>query len=405
MVPTCGASRASLMTGIRPSPSRFVSYLTWAEKDASEAVPLNKHFLNNGYRTVSLGKVFHHSSDCAEGWSDPVWRSKKPSYQDAAAKAEAIRENKREWPQKRKHNSTPFEHSETPDAEYRDGDCADKAISYLEEFASEQDQPFFLAVGFQKPHLPFNAPQKYWDLYDRSTINLPENYYPPTDAPEGAVHNSGELRAYAGIHPKRPVDAKMGRNLIHGYYACVSFIDAQIGRLMDALEEQGLKENTIICLWGDHGWQLGEHGMWNKHSCFETSMHTPLIITCGKGVAAKGQNSSRVSSLVEFIDIYPTLCQLAGLTIPPHCEGQSLSPLMEDAEAPWKEFAVGRFGKGDTIRSNTHRYSEYSDRGGKKNGQMLYNHLNDADENTNVALLEPGNAKELEKQLERLKGR
>lgn len=403
MVPTCGASRASLMTSIRPARERFVTHLAWAEKEAASALPLHKHFKNAGYTTISLGKVFHHKEDHADGWSEPAWRSSRPGYQDSQAQKAAIAENKRTWPQKKKFNAAPFEAFDASEEQYPDGDCANRAIDYLNKFAEHRDQPFFLAVGFLKPHLPFNAPQKYWDLYDADRIQLPDNYYAPKDAPAGAVHNSGELRAYAGIHPRDPVDEATARKLIHGYYACVSFTDAQIGRLLASLDELDLRDNTIVVLWGDHGWQLGEHGMWNKHSCFETSMHAPLIVA---PPAASGvQPGTRVLGLTEFIDIYPSLCQLAGLEIPAHVQGSSFVPQMLDPTLPGKEYAVGRFVEGDTIRNNHLRYSEYTGKNGQITGNMLYDHHSDPEENVNISPQRSAQASELSQALNRIKGR
>ena len=387
MVPTCGASRASLMTGIRPHPRRFVSYTARADEDAPGIVTLNDHFKRNGYETISLGKVFHNVNDHAEGWSEKPWRPTGQDYRNPAEAASAARQHDKKYPDRKKKARGPaFESANVPDEEYRDGQVATKAIEYLKQLSADPDgSPFFLAVGFFKPHLPFVAPQKYWDMYEHEAIDLPENYWAPKNAPEEAVHSSGELRAYAGIPPTSPVDRETARQLIHGYYACVSFTDAQIGRVLAALDRSGQANNTIIVLWGDHGWQLGEHGMWNKHSCFETSMHAPLIIVPPRD---SGVNAgARVSALTEFIDIYPTLCDLSGITLPSHLEGQSLVPLMKDPSGPGKPFAVGRFGAGDTIRSDHHRYSEYhANRGiGKLTGRMLYDHRVDPDENTNVA--------------------
>lgn len=211
---------------------------------------------------------------------------------------------------------------------------------------------------------------------------MPDNYFHPEGAPVGAVHNSGELRAYAGIHPRDPVDERTARKLIHGYYACVSFTDAQIGKLLSALDQLNLRDNTIVVLWGDHGWQLGEHQMWNKHSCFETSMHAPLMIVPPADSAIRP--GSRVSSLAEFIDIYPTLCEMTGLDVPEHVEGTSLVPVMLDPRLPGKQFAIGRFGAGDTIRTDRFRFSEYRQQG-NVSGNMLYDHVMDDAENVNVA--------------------
>lgn len=405
MVPTCGASRAALMTGLRPSPTRFVNYLAWAERDAPAATTLNTQFKNHGYTTISLGKVFHHPEDNVDGWSEPPWRSRLEDYKTRAANEEAAAAHRRKYPERQTVRGLPFEAADAPDAEYRDGETALRAIEYLERFAEQPEKPFFLAVGFHKPHLPFLAPKKYWDLYDPDQIDLPENYWAPKDAPAAALHNSGELRAYATIPPTGPVGRPTARKLIHGYYACVSFTDAQIGRVLSAMDRLGLSDNTIVVLWGDHGWQLGEHGMWNKHSCFETSMHAPLIISAPteKDVAP----GTRVRALTEFIDIYPTLCALAGIPAPAHLQGRSAVPLMKDPSAPWKQFAVGRFRQGDTIRSDRYRFSEYFDQMGEFLGRMLYDHESDPDENANVVgeVDQSERARELSEQLRRIKGK
>lgn len=382
MVPTCGASRASLMTGVRPTRGRFTSYVTWAERDAPGLTTLNQHLRRSGYTTISLGKVFHHPQDSVDGWSEPPWRSRRPHYQDRQAEQQAIAESKQRYPNTSRHRGPPFEAFDAPDDAYPDGDCAREAISRLQTLAGDPETPFFLAVGFLKPHLPFNAPQRYWDQYDFDTIHLPDNFHPPRNAPEGAVHNSGELRAYAGIPRRGPVSEPTARKLIHGYYACVSFVDAQIGRVLDELDRLGLTESTIVVLWGDHGWQLGEHGMWNKHSCFETSMHAPLIVSAP--MADDVEPGSRVRALVEFVDIYPSLCELTGLPAPAHLQGDSFVPLMQDPQQVGKPFAVGRFGRGDTIRSDTLRFSEYTNGKGDVTGSMIYDHRIDADENVNV---------------------
>lgn len=402
MVPTCGASRASLMTGLRPHPGRFVSYTARADSEAPGIPTLNQQFKNHGYTTISLGKVFHFSQDSAAGWSEKPWRPSGSSYQDRKAERRAIREHKAKYPQRKKVRGMPYESADVPDERYRDHETATQAIQYLNQLAAS-DEPFFLAVGFLKPHLPFCAPKRFWDLYQADEIKLPDNDGPPLNAPDGAVHSSGELRAYATIPPTGPVSAEQARKMIHGYYACVSFIDAQIGRLTEALDERGLTDNTIIVLWGDHGWQLGEHGMWNKHSCFETSMHAPLIVSAPSSVIPKpavetsansddttekrsAESMNRVSALTEFIDIYPTLCELTGVPAPPHLEGTSFAPQLKNPETPGKAMAIGRFGDGDTIRTSHYRYSEYrSQRGlGRRTGSMLYDHRSDPGENKNV---------------------
>ncbi len=405
MVPTCGASRASLMTSVRPNPKRFVSHMARADKEAPEATTLNTHFKSNGYTTISLGKVFHYSDDSKKGWSEKPWRPKGNDYSSEQIVKQAIKEHLAKFPKPKKTMRGPaFELGTKDESQYRDHQTATEAIRYLNQFAGDMQQPFFLAVGFVKPHLPFCAPKKYWDLYDHDKIDVPSNFAMPTDLPDGAVHTSGELRSYSGIPPTGQVDRETARHLIHGYYACVSMIDAQVTRLLESLDKNGQADNTIIVLWGDHGWQLGEHGMWNKHSCFETSMHTPLFISAPNIAGGK-----RTAALTEFIDIYPTLCELSGIAIPAHVEGKSVVPQLRDPSLPGKEYAVGRFGSGDTIRSDHFRLSQY--RGSKglgtTQGSMLFDHRSDPDENKDV-VSKPENesiVKMMQRELNQRKGK
>lgn len=375
MVPTCGASRSSLMTGLRPSPKRFVSYLTRADKDAPGVTTLNTQLANNGYETISLGKVFHHRDDSEVGWAQPAWRPAAAAYHIAANNQ--LQGRKR--PNGKPRRGPAFESADAPDQQYADGMTADKAIGELQRL-TQRDTPFFLAVGFVKPHLPFVAPKKYWDLYDPAEIHLPENYNVPQDAPEESIHNSGELRAYHGIPAQGPVSNETARNLIHGYYACVSFVDAQIGRVLDELERLGIADETIVVLWGDHGWNLGDHTLWCKHSCYESSMHAPLIVRA-PGI----DGGAKTAGLTEFIDIYPSLCDLAGIEKPAHLQGRSFVPLLHDPEMQWKTAAIGRFQTGDTIRTDQYRFTQYATKNGKPTARMLYDHAQDPLENVNLA--------------------
>lgn len=370
MVPTCGASRASLMTSIRPAPGRFVRYLARADQDAPGITPLHAHLKQHGYHTVSNGKVFHHADDSPGGWSEPVWRPAPPPVKGRTNTDEDGRPLK----------PTPFEISELGDDELDDGQIALKTIADLRRL-KEQGQPFFLAAGFFKPHLPFVAPKKYWDLYPKRNIKLPDNYYPPKDAPKESIHNSGELRSqYAGVPQTGKVPNKMALGLIRGYHACVSFTDAQVGRVLNELDRLDLAKNTIVILWGDHGWNLAEHTLWCKHSCYETSMRVPLII---RAPGFKG--GIKTDGLTELIDVYPTLCELAGVPLPPHVQGRSFVPLMDNPALPWKDQAIGRYVDGDTIRTDQFRFTEYSNRQGKPVARMLYDHRADPGENVNVA--------------------
>lgn len=386
MVPTCGASRASLMTSIRPAPSRFVTHLAYAEKDAAGIITLNTHLKQHGYYTVSNGKVLHHPEDSAVGWSEPAWRPGKPAagvpvpaksgVKKGGAKGKGESQNKGE---EGKSRGAPFQVSERNDDELGDGQVALKTVADLRRL-KDQGEPFFLAAGFFKPHLPFIAPKKYWDLYPAGSIKLPANYHPPKDAPAVSIHSSGELRAYAGVPKTGRVPDELALSLIRGYHACVSFTDAQIGRVLDELDRLDLAKNTIVILWGDHGWNLAEHTLWCKHSCYETSMRVPLIIR-----APGFQGGLKTDALTELIDIYPTLCELAGVPVPAHVQGRSFVPLLKDPAQPWKDQAIGRFTNGDTIRTEQFRFTEYTDRQHGPIGRMLYGHRADPGENINVS--------------------
>ena len=398
MVPTCGASRASLMSGIRPARDRFVNYMARADHDVPDVTTLNTHFKNHGYYTVSNGKVFHYPKDNGHGWSEPAWRPMR-AVQYASPESLAIAKENRK--RSARGRGPAWESADVPDNTYGDGLVAEKTIADLKRL-KEKDQPFFLAAGFYKPHLPFVAPKKYWDLYDRVDIHLPENYHRPKDVPDAAIHTFGELRSYADIPAKGPVSDETALNLIHGYYACVSYTDAQIGRVLDELDRLGLADDTIVILWADHGWNLGEHTLWCKHCTFETSMHAPLIVR-----AAGIQGGRRTRGLTEFIDIYPSLSELAGLPLPKHLEGTSFVPLLTDPDRPWKKTAIGRYRSGDTVRTDTHRFTEYTDDRGNPTGRMLYDHTLDPNENVNIAEV-PKNrktAEQLTKQLHAGMGR
>jgi iduronate 2-sulfatase len=375
-VPVCGASRASLLTGVRPTPERFLNYATWADKDLPGALSLPKHFRDHGYYTISNGKVFHHATDCLTGWTERPWR---PGPSPAGNWRDYVTQENIALAATRQGRGPAFEVGEVKDNAYFDGQIADKAISDLRRL-KEMNKPFFLAVGFLKPHLPFNAPAKYWKLYKREEVDLADNPFRPQGAPDAALHNWGELRSYAGIPQKGPLPDDLARTLVHGYYACVSYTDTQIGRVTKELERLGFRENTVVVLWGDHGWNLGEHGLWCKHCNFETSLHSPLILSAPR--MGKGK---RTNALTEFVDIYPSLCDLCGLPVPSLVEGTSLVPLMKKPDRPWKEAAFSRYQGGDSVKTDRHRYTEWRDKQGKMFARMLYDHHVDLAENVNTA--------------------
>jgi len=381
-VPVCGASRASLLKGSRPLRDRFVSYKTRADVDLPGATSLPLHFRNNGYTTASNGKVYHHRNDDMKSWTRKPWGPSSDWYGGWCAYRSATSKriiDRRRAGGKKNARGPAFEHADVPDNKYPDGMIADKAIADLRELKNA-GKPFFLATGFLKPHLPFNSPKKYWDLYDHDAIDLADNSYRPKDAPDAAMHNSGELRAYAGIPPRGPVSKETERNLVHGYYACVSFTDAQIGKVIHELERLGLRENTIIVLWGDHGWNLNEHGLWCKHCNFNTSLQVPMIMSV-PGML----RGARCDALTEFVDIYPTLCDVAGLAKPAHLEGSSYAPLLYDPTRPWKRAIFSRWINGDSIRTDRHLYTEWHNKRGEFYGRMLYDHRQDPKENANIS--------------------
>ncbi len=373
-IPVCGASRASIMSGVRPGTTRFVGYDCYLDEHLPGTVSLPMHFRNNGYTTISLGKIFHNQDDSKGSW-DTNWRPQEAlgtSWRDYQ-----LQEN-RDADKSNKSRGMPYEKADVPDEAYFDGKIATRAIEELKA-CSKTGKPFFLAVGFLKPHLPFNAPSKYWNMYPDETIKLPEYMQKPKNAPDVAMHNFGELRSYAGIPATGAVPEPMALKLIQGYYACVSYTDAQIGKLLTALEELGLSQNTIVVVFGDHGWHLGEHGLWCKHCNFEKVLHTPLIIR------APGLSAGVVSEkLVEHVDIYPTLCELTGLLKPFQLQGNSLVPLLNGGNPSWKDAIFCRWVKGETVITQTHSYTEWFN-GNDSSARMLYNHTDDYEETVNVS--------------------
>jgi arylsulfatase A-like enzyme len=397
----CGPSRASLMSGLRPNRERFVIDRRQpnVDTDAPGTLTLSRYLKQNGYKTQSLGKIYHDRDDDLGGWSLPPWRGPwSHNHYNLPENKAILEQNGRYGP--------AFECADVPDDAYPGGRIANEAVRRIEA-AKEEDQPFFMAVGFWRPHLPFNAPKKYWDLYPE--VELADNPFVPKDAPAIAMHDSPELRGYHGIPtPITDMDDELARNLIRGYRACVSYSDANIGKLLDALERSGQADNTIIILWGDHGWHLGENSQWGKESNFERSLRTtlmavdPRIPERSEGLKVKGQKSSGPSTLdmktfdncyalVELVDIYPTLCELAGLSVPAHVEGTSFAPLLADSSRPWKNAAFSCFVRPDrnkaglSVRDDRYRYTEWCDAAGVFKGHTLFDLRNDPQENVNLA--------------------
>lgn len=418
----CGPSRASLLTGVRPDKTQIWDLQTLIRDKNPGIVTLPQYFKNNGYYTLGVGKIFDPRSVDKQSdevsWSEPFKKKYKlangyedlafETYQSPDIKAKEKAGAKMGGGDDAKSEvKVSTESLDVPDDAYTDGAMANYVVSKLKDFKGANN-PFFFAVGFKKPHLPFVAPKKYWDLYDRNKFELAPWQKKSVDGPDVAYHNAGEMRSYNDIIPLK-TDAKKNdllelpetkqRELAHGYYACISYVDAQLGKIMDALKANGLYENTIIVLWGDHGWHLGDHSLWAKHSNFEQATRVPLMIHVpGMSGGIKNANPA------EFVDVYPTLCELNGLPVPAYLDGKSLVPALQDAKAKIKDFAISQYprgaGKGAretmgySLRNNQYRYTEwvgnfFNTAKPFKNADVkaaeLYDYVNDPNETKNLA--------------------
>ena len=415
----CNPSRASLMTGLRPDSTKVWDLITPLRSRLPDAVTLPQYFKQNGYYTVGMGKIFHNTFPDPPSWTEPEQPKPKgpirmwsPEVIKALKqwRAEAIKTGKSE--RFVKHiRGTATDCEDVPDNVRIDGALGDLALEQLRK-AHDQSLPFFLAVGFIQPHLPFTPPKKYWDLYDPQNIPPATNDFLPRGMPPLAFGDRSHGGMYELMYHLDFKDAPgpfegnlteaQRRRLKHGYYAAVSFIDAQVGRILDELDRLGLADDTIIVLWGDHGWKLGEHHGWCKQTNYEIDTRVPLMIVMP---GAKG-NGQKTNALVEFVDIYPTLCELAGLPVPENLEGDSLSPLLKKPEGSVKPMAISQFRRrhrdedymGYAMRTDRYRYIEWIlRRTGKTTCIEIYDHQNDPEENENIAA-KPGQealAKEL----------
>ena len=348
----CSPSRTSLMTGLRPDTTRVWDLKTHFREAVPDCVTLPQHFKAHGYHTAALGKIYHSGFEDGRSWSEPHWypngRTVDTDPADWTKRVTArrdggVEEYPRDEPRSaKKGKGRPFVVSDKTDDELPDGATAAEAVRRLAAVRS-RGAPFFLAVGFVKPHLPFVAPKRYWDLHDPDAIPTPATDRLPDGAPAWAGHDNGELHSYVGVPPGEPIPADLAKRLRHGYHACISYTDAQVGRLLDALDREGLAENTVVVLWGDHGWQLGDHGLWHKHTNFELATRAPLIIAAPTAAATAGRSSD---ALVEFVDVYPTLVDLCGLPPAAGLAGASVRPLLVDPGATVKPVAISQYPRG-----------------------------------------------------------
>ena len=351
--PLCNPSRASMLTGLRPETVGVLDNDTYFRTSFPDAVTIPQYFKANSYHTRSVGKIDHgwFAFFDNSSWSMPIWLEVS-----AAIEKDTI---------------PSWQALDVADDELEDGRIANVAIEVLTEI---KDQQFFLVVGFRKPHLPYHAPRKYYDLYDiESFENVPSEVYP-----------SGELRAYADIPDRNvPLSEEKTIELMQGYAASTSYIDAQIGRVLSQLDNLNLTEKTVILFCSDHGFHLGEHGGWKKNSLFEVGVHSPLIIS------VPGQQPNQTDALTELVDIYPTLCDACHLSIPSQLEGLSLMPVIEHPLRPWKTAAFSKLKRnilhGHSIRTERYRYIEWHKNGNQE--QELYDYDSDPDETVNLANL------------------
>ena len=403
----CSPSRISLLSGRRPSTSKIYTIGPTLRSAMPDITTLPQHFKNAGYFTRSLGKVYHVGIDDPASWSVPSWQSRRPRSGPEGIRLQA--ERRRDYAAKKipppeqgegaiSYAVPAFEAPDVGDEELKDGDCAREAIAALRGFAQQPGQPFFLAVGFANPHVPWVAPKKYWDLYDPAKLAIADNRFPPRSAPAFAATSGSDFYSYANVPADRIISEAFGRQCLHAYLAATSYIDAQVGRLLATLDETGLARNTVVILWGDHGYYMGEHNWWGgKHNNYEGA--TRALLLC----AVPGQHfaGTRTAAIVEFVDLYPTLVELCGLPPPndaAQLEGTSFAPLFANPGRPWKKAAFSEYPKGGpgpdgnhvncqglAMRTERYRYVEWTDKAtGRIVARELYDHQADARENENI---------------------
>jgi iduronate 2-sulfatase len=372
--PLCSPSRTSVMTGLRPDTTQVFDLQKHFRSVLPDAVTLPQFFQKNGYFVARVGKIYHYGNPGQIGTNglddDESWQERiNPSGRDK--KEEHLLTNY--TPKRGLGSSLSFLAAEGSDEEQTDGMVASEIIRLMER---EQDRPFFLAAGFYRPHCPYIAPKKYFELYPLDKISLPR-------IDDGHLEDIPPL-ALASTNP-RPwfgVTEEQARESKQAYYATISFVDAQVGRLLEALDRLKLREKTVIVFWSDHGYHLGEHGLWKKQSNFEESARVPLIVAA-PGSKGNGQACLRT---VELVDLYPTLSELCGFEAPESLQGASLKRLLDDPQSAWDRAAYTQVQRGDvpghSVRTERWRYIQWN---GGKQGQQLYDHERDPQERKNLA--------------------
>jgi len=379
--PVCGPSRASLLTGMRPE-SNGVMNLKIRLRDVSpDIVTLPQFFRNNGYQTAASGKVFDPRNVDSRDDDDPA--SWSIPYRKPVGKAD-----------KKEGINLAVKAVDAPSGSFVDGDINNRGIRLLKEMAKDS-RPFFLAVGYKKPHLPFVVPKKYFDLYERDSFELETFQSAPAGSDASYIlNNNNELRSYrpspvsgaeAGQYLETGITQDQQRELLHGYYAAVSFVDSLIADLLQELQASGKADNTIIVLWGDHGFHLGDHGMWGKHTTMEQANRVPLLIH------VPGKSTGSANTLVELMDLYPTLVELAGFELPGGLQGDSLVAVLNDQDFDPGNVAISQYKRkgayGYSMRTDRYRYTEWLTTDGKVVYRDLYDMENDPGETSNIGAL------------------
>jgi iduronate 2-sulfatase len=414
----CAPSRFTLMLGSHSTSTGLYGLGSQLREIVPDAVTMPQHFAKHGYRTESLGKVFHigHGNHGdPDSFSVPHFHDKVIEYLDSAStdggkltREEAYFTNQKLGEIRSLPRGAAYESPDVDDGQYADGRVAAETVKRLQAAKARREQdgaPFFIAAGFARPHLPFSAPQKYWDQYDPATLPMPQFEFLPTDAPGVAGKRGGEITNYKPVPEDRDAEysSELKRSLIHGYYASMSFVDAQIGRVVGELDRLGLAENTIVVLWGDHGFHLGDLGIWTKHTNYEQANRIPILISA-PGVTQPGSSTKQ---LAESVDIFPTLAELAGLPAPSGpqpIDGLSLVPVLKDGTKRVRDHAFHAYPKGKlgrAIRTERYRLVEWRNAGDADDTAEyeLYDYETDPLETRNLAAAPSGVVSELKAKL------
>ncbi|RYD24426.1 MAG: DUF4976 domain-containing protein [Verrucomicrobiaceae bacterium] len=399
----CSASRNNLLLGSRSTSIGIYDLSQNFRKAVPDAVTMPQYFMKNGYKAEAVGKILHTghgNTDDAVSWSVPTITESVVEYLNPESTAggkltreEAYFTNKELGRINQLPKGMAWEISDAPDNAYSDGRIAEESIKRLQAATANKDSPYFLAVGFTKPHLPFTAPRKYWDMHDPKKFKLAENTKPPVDAPPIAGKHGGEITNYDPIPDNGNVNDENARKLIHGYYAATTYMDAQLGKLLDEMDRLKVWDNTVVVFWGDHGWHLGDHGIWTKHTNYEQSVRIPILI------AAPGVKPGATKQPTETVDLYPTIVELAGLSkpvVPQPMDGLSLVPVLKDNSKNIRDHIYHCFPRGEgrigrAIRTERYRYVEWKKPGAPLEDAKLelYDYQEDPTEKQNLAAKEP----------------